>query len=420
MITKILLENFKCFRKVEVNPRRITVFVGPNGSGKSSVLQAVALLKQSVGSRGLQVRGSLLHVNDAEDLSPKFPVESSYAKVGFGGIERHLQSWDTDKCIQYEYGADLLHHSGALASYDGGITFQFQNRPYLIEAQDDPVPIPSYTTMEIGPYAVNLRREKKIAQIVLVEGWLKPPPHELQAALVDIFDSPNVALSRLRVVPAVRGLVRPAYPLGTDTVEDVSLVDGLTGQEEQIATNLGYARELEARLSDWLRRVTDVTVRGRVIPPGAVAVEAITGVGAVPIVAEGFGTNALILLFMQLASASKGATVLIEEPEIHLHPRAQAELASLMAEVADDEDKQLIMTTHSEHIVGRFLTLGAEKKLSPDELAVYAFEKDVEGVCTATELEVTEDGRVVGGIKDFFEPGLDELERYISALQPTE
>lgn len=42
MITSITLENFKCFRKVEVNPRRITAFVGPNGTGKSSVLQALA------------------------------------------------------------------------------------------------------------------------------------------------------------------------------------------------------------------------------------------------------------------------------------------------------------------------------------------------------------------------------------------
>ena len=78
------------------------------------------------------------------------------------------------------------------------------------------------------------------------------------------------------------------------------------------------------------------------------------------------------------------------------------------------------MTTHSEHILGRLLTLVAEKELTPDELAIYAFEKDEEGVCTASELEVTEDGRVKGGIKDFFEPGLDELHRYIKALQPAE
>ena len=48
MITGITLENFKCFRKVEIHPKRVTCFVGPNGTGKSSVLQAFGLLKQTV------------------------------------------------------------------------------------------------------------------------------------------------------------------------------------------------------------------------------------------------------------------------------------------------------------------------------------------------------------------------------------
>ena len=50
MITQIYLENFKCFRRVEIKPKRITCFVGANGTGKSSVLQAFGLLKQSLGS----------------------------------------------------------------------------------------------------------------------------------------------------------------------------------------------------------------------------------------------------------------------------------------------------------------------------------------------------------------------------------
>ena len=135
---------------------------------------------------------------------------------------------------------------------------------------------------------------------------------------------------------------------------------------------------------------------------------------------EGFGSNALILLLLQLVTIINGATLMIEEPEIHLHPRAQAELASVLVEEAKAESKQLIMTTHSEHILGRLLTLVAEKKLALDELAIYAFEKDEEGVCKAEKLEVAEDGRVKGGLKDFFESHLDELNRYVQALQTRE
>ncbi len=88
-----------------------------------------------------------------------------------------------------------------------------------------------------------------------------------------------------------------------------------------------------------------------------------------------------------------------------------------MVEEAQAEDKQIIMTTHSEHILNRLLTLVAEKQLSVDELAIYAFEKDEKGECTASQIEVNEDGRVKGGIKDFFGPNLEELNRYIRALQ---
>jgi len=174
---------------------------------------------------------------------------------------------------------------------------------------------------------------------------------------------------------------------------------------------------LEGKLSSLLKRVTGVGLRADIVPDRSVEINALTATGDVNIVAEGFGTNALILLFQQLVRAKEGATILIEEPEIHLHPKAQAELASVLVEEAQAEDKQIIMTTHSEHILNRLLTLVAEKQLSVDELAIYAFEKDEKGECTASQIEVNEDGRVKGGIKDFFAPNLEELNRYIRALQ---
>ena len=47
MITNISLQDFKCFRRLSIDPKLVTVLIGPNGSGKSSVLQALMLLKQS-------------------------------------------------------------------------------------------------------------------------------------------------------------------------------------------------------------------------------------------------------------------------------------------------------------------------------------------------------------------------------------
>ncbi len=89
----------------------------------------------------------------------------------------------------------------------------------------------------------------------------------------------------------------------------------------------------------------------------------------------------------------------------------------MLADEAKSGDKQMIITTHSEHVVGRLLTLVAEGRLSADELAIYSFEKDKNGVCSASEIEVTDRGQVNGGLKSFFETDLDEMKRYVEALR---
>ena len=120
-----------------------------------------------------------------------------------------------------------------------------------------------------------------------------------------------------------------------------------------------HARYTEERISELLRRVTGIGLRTDIVPSQAVEVIGLTNTGEVNMVMEGFGSNALILLLLQLVTVINGATVMIEEPEIHLHPKAQAELASVLAAEAKAGDKQIIMTTHSEHILGRLLTLVA-------------------------------------------------------------
>ena len=343
MITNITLENFKCFRHVSINPKLLTVLIGPNGTGKSSVLQALLLLKQSVGADKIQFQGQFINFAGPSDLIPGFLSEEPVMHIAFAGREK-----------------------GSCVSYEGRFSSQLEP---------------------------------------LYRGILPPS------------FSPNaVPLKNLEFVQAARGFMLPSYPLGNEPYEKISLTDGLSNLEERLATNLVYSAPVE-RLSALMERVTATGLDTKMIPGRRVEVKSLAATGTVNIVGEGFGTNALIQLLLQLISSQKGATVLIEEPEIHLHPKAQAELAEVIAETAKDEDKQIIMTTHSEHLVERLLLMVAEGTLSPDDLAIYSFEKDEKGECSASEIVVTENGQVEGGLTDFYANNLETLDRRVKSLR---
>ena len=229
--------------------------------------------------------------------------------------------------------------------------------------------------------------------------------------------APKKTLANLKMVPAARGLTRGVYALGTESSDDISGANGLGAQEDNTATTLAYSRREVEKVSHLMRQITGVGFRVDIVPPQSAKPVSESLAGDLSILAEGFGTNALVHLLFEIVRTVPGATVLIEEPEIHLHPKAQADLASVLAEEAKSGGKQMIITTHSEHVVGRFLTLVAEGTLSADELAIYSFEKDENGVCSASEIEVTDRGQVSGGLKSFFETDLDEMRRYVEALR---
>ena len=91
----------------------------------------------------------------------------------------------------------------------------------------------------------------------------------------------------------------------------------------------------------------------------------------------GFGISQVLPVLVQCYYAPMGSIILMEQPEIHLHPRAQALLADVMIDVIHSRENgkprniQLIIETHSEHFLRRLQRRIAEQSLSDKELAVY-------------------------------------------------
>ena len=126
----------------------------------------------------------------------------------------------------------------------------------------------------------------------------------------------------------------------------------------------------------------------------------------------GFGISQLLPVLIQGYVAEEAQTLLIEQPEIHLHPRAQANLGDLFIALAEQK-KSLIVETHSEHLMLRLQRRIAEQEIPKEMVGIYFIEwKDGESVVSRIELDGY--GQMVNvpeGFKTFFSDDFEETLR---------
>jgi hypothetical protein len=93
------------------------------------------------------------------------------------------------------------------------------------------------------------------------------------------------------------------------------------------------------------------------------------------IVDLGYGTSQVLPILYMIASAPQRGVFLIQQPEVHLHPKAQAALGTHFVEAYLEEKKQFIIETHSDYIVDRIRTAIASGKLKASDVSILFFER---------------------------------------------
>lgn len=133
------------------------------------------------------------------------------------------------------------------------------------------------------------------------------------------------------------------------------------------------------------------------------------------------GHKQILTMLTQLIIAPLGSLIAIEEPEISLHPQAQAYLPLLFADVIKKHNKQLLITTHSSILVLALsdAVMGSEEhpeipRLSVNDIALYYVYRNKEGLTQAKLIPLTEEGYPEGGIPSFTEV---EVKLYQKMLQ---
>ncbi|GAA3926279.1 hypothetical protein GCM10022406_10210 [Hymenobacter algoricola] len=105
----------------------------------------------------------------------------------------------------------------------------------------------------------------------------------------------------------------------------------------------------------------------------------------------------LVLLFY----VPEGSTIILEQPEIHLHPAVQAGLADVFIDAIKRRNVQIILESHSEHLLQRLQRRLAEEALPTDQVKLY-FTDFVGAASTLTPLDLDPFGNIRNWPKNFF------------------
>lgn len=427
MLTHLRLKNVKTWKDqlwdpgLELAP--VTLLLGPNSAGKSSILQLPLLLEQSFASpdrhqdlnlggqpTDLVDLGSYEAVIHGHDTSRELGIGFGMVRTAPGGERTHLR-----------YSATFTNNRGAaslqelrLESEDRVFSATRQARGgYSLEG-------PGYTPTTNGGRLAARRTfqpERSISfspEAIAELAGAGPEVQDLSLYLRQTIG--NIAyLGPLRVRPDRSYLwsgVAPGF-LGTRGEHAVhALLASENTRKRQKEGQEGGRQWLVTKVSKWLKRlgVADGLKLERHGTSRHYELIVSQGGQRANIMDVGFGVSQVLPMLVLAYFVPRGTTVIAEQPEIHLHPLAQAGLAELMAEVARERQVQFLVETHSEHLFRRLQTLVAEEKLPPETCALYFVEATKRG-SSIRRLELDEFGKVSEWPRHFFGDAIGETER---------
>jgi predicted ATPase len=122
----------------------------------------------------------------------------------------------------------------------------------------------------------------------------------------------------------------------------------------------------------------------------------------------GFGVSQILPVLVLCYYVPEGSIILLEQPEIHLHPSVQSGLADVFLDAIKNRKLQIIVESHSEHLLRRLQRRVADESIKPDQTALYFCEATDEG-SQLKALDVDLYGSIRNWPQDFFGDDFSEM-----------
>jgi predicted ATPase len=402
MLSGICIKNFKSLKSVDLELKRITVFIGPNGSGKSSIFQALLALKNFIIKNG-DVSYSQIFNLGFVDLGD--PTQVSHLKDNFPiviGVKSCVENNTAEYTIEIQQN-DQLNVELLLSILVRNKRLDLTLRRTLSLSY-------TYRSFSTHDFIFNNTIYKLQWDGLLNLENVEPKPS--QSLITTLNNAVDILAKSIRNVYLV-----PYYKLGfiqsQIALQSMDIEPQLVVPEQYVASTISSNSDVEDYITSVTEEVFGRAVR-QVSRPNAVELIVRLRRGkTITLVNEGGGLNRLTYLLGAIISVPKGSCLLVEEPETNLHPKAQYTLASYLVELGKVFDKQILISTHSEHLLYGFLDCIRQGSLDLNDFVIYYLNKE-DFETKIKRLEIDEKGRVKGGLPGFFEENLSEL---ITALE---
>ncbi|MFI1886919.1 AAA family ATPase [Streptomyces tsukubensis] len=392
MIDRLTLHNYKAFQHAEIPLGPLTLLTGLNSSGKSSVLQSLALLRQSYEAGDLMDTSFLPEARGLRTgvVNQGFLLNGELVRLGTGEDILH------EDFIEDEPRIGLAVDQGR---YHYGWVVEYNPEQNLLPLLD--VDLPAFAEGE---------RERPTGPAGMIPAFLTAPFQYLHADRI----SPAEFYPRDHQVAIGRGF------LGVRGEHTVNFLR----HHRDASVPAGPLRHPKAA-SDLLIDQTAAWM-GDLCPGVDIRAEAIKGTDAVSLSYGfqgtlggtrrrrpsnvGFGLTYVLPIVVACLSARPGSLILLENPEAHLHPQGQTQMATLAASAAA-QGAQVIMETHSDHVINGVRLAVKQGRLAPGQAVFHYFRGDGTGVDFVSP-QVDEDGMLDQWPSGFF----DELENTLDQL----
>ena len=463
MITRLRLTNFKAWRELATEFATVTGVFGANSAGKSSLIQFLLLLKQT---RNATDRRIVLNFGSDDSLANlgSYPevvhARNTNADIGWElawGLPKPLkiaaQSADGES-VEFVGQEMCTHCKVGLSDPDRAPTLFARRLSYVFGAYSfalEPSEEGKKRTYEL---MVSSQRNHFTLKRSQGRPFRIPPPvkthafpqqvrwsyqnadflSDLELAYEDLMDRIHY-LGPLRDHPQRQYYWSGASPADVgprgERAIDAILAATAQGERRQLKKRAHW-QPFQKTIAHWLKELRLIDrFRMEEIGTGSnlyqARVTARSSRTSTTLTDVGFGVSQVLPVLVLLYYVPEHSVILLEQPEIHLHPAVQSQLADLFLCVAKQRKLQIIVESHSQHLLQRLQRRVAEGevyvpgkgpsspfRISSDDVRLY-FSSVSNGVANLEDLRLNNWGEIENWPDDFFGDEMEEIAAISSA-----